>query len=811
MKRKLLLIIMLVAGGAALSVKADELRNPFTSVSLLDSSRVHDLDEVIIISQPKEFFRLRQQPLSSSMFSFQDINKLGIRDLRELSQYVPSFVMPNYGSRLTSSVYVRGIGSRVNSPAVGVYLDGIPVMSKAAFNLHNYQLERVDILRGPQGTLYGQNTEGGLVRMYSRNPFSYQGTDVNLGYGSRNYRNLEFAHYNKVNEQFAFSLAGFYDGQNGFFRNQTTGDRADKYNEAGGKLRLMYQPTKRLGFDFTTNYQYVRQNAFPYGVLNLETGKTAQPSSTYTGNYRRNTLISGLNITFKANSFDFNSTTSYQYLKDYMLMDQDYLPVDYMHLIQRQFQNSLTQEFSLKSNHAVGGFWHWTLGSFFSAQWLKTEGPVFFDKDMTGMMGNLIQSQMYNGILSAMAGGMVAKGLPEATAQQLAAASIAKAGGVVVNSIEMGAPGLYRTPQYNLGFYHESNFDLSKKLIFTLGLRYDYTRTQIDYQSSAYMTMDASVMGVEASRTLQTLVENRLHNDFNQLLPKFALTYKFNDGSNVYATLSKGYRAGGYNIQMFSDILNTELMSNSKKVMNGNYTVSHTDADYANITKTISYEPETSWNYEVGTHLNLFQNRVHFDFSGYYMQIHNQQLSVMASNFSYGRMMVNAGKSYSCGIEASLRGSAFSDHLDWALSYGLTHAVFKDYTDEKVVEGKTVTVDYKDKKVPYVPMHTLAARADYRIDVNEGALKAIVLGANMNAQGRTYWDEGNTFSQKFYAVVGAHADADLGNVKVSLWARNLTNTDYNTFAVSSSATQAPEYFAQRGNPIQVGVDVKLHF
>ena len=93
--------------------------------------------------------------------------------------------MPNYGSRLSSSVYVRGIGSRVNSPAIGLYLDGIPVMSKSAFNLHNYQLSRVDVLRGPQGTLYGQNTEGGLVKMYSHNPFDYQGSEVKLSYGSK--------------------------------------------------------------------------------------------------------------------------------------------------------------------------------------------------------------------------------------------------------------------------------------------------------------------------------------------------------------------------------------------------------------------------------------------------------------------------------------------------------------------------------------------------------------------------------------------------------------------------------------------------
>ena len=80
--------------------------------------------------------------------------------------------MPSYGSRLTSSFYIRGIGSRINNPAIGVYLDGMPLLTKSAFNQHIYQIDRIDILRGPQGTLYGMNTEGGLVRIYSKNPLA---------------------------------------------------------------------------------------------------------------------------------------------------------------------------------------------------------------------------------------------------------------------------------------------------------------------------------------------------------------------------------------------------------------------------------------------------------------------------------------------------------------------------------------------------------------------------------------------------------------------------------------------------------------
>lgn len=766
-----------------------------------DSSKVFDIDEVVVVSQPKETFRLRQQSLSSTSVSGFQMQNLGTRDLRELSSYIPNFVMPNYGSRLSSAMYVRGIGSRVNSPAVGIYLDGIPVLSKSAFNLHHYQTSRIDVLRGPQATLYGQNAEGGLVRIYSRNPFEYEGTDVRLSYGSRYYRNAEVAHYHRINDQLAFSVAAFDDAQKGFFRNTHTGNRADKYDEAGVKMVLKARLGRGWNVDFLANYQYVDQNGFPYGKLDLETGKAALPSTTFDGTYLRHSLISGITATHDARDFSFASTTSYQYLKDEMNMDQDYLPIDYMSILQEQLQNSITQELTLKSNRPVGGFWNWTVGGFFSYQWLRTNGPVFFNEGMTQPIGNAIQMQMYNAILDAMAQRMIEQGMPEMAAKSAAEKAIEKAGGISLN-VDMAAPGLYHTPQWNLGFFHESNFQLTDRMTATLGLRYDLMHTAIHYDACAYMQMNANVMGQLGTYVLDSSLDHDACDNYSQLLPKLGLNLTVDElGSNVYATVSKGYRAGGYNIQMFSDVLQTELNANRKNAMRGDYSVSHTEEDYGRINNTIAYKPETSWNYEAGAHLNLFDNMLHLDLSAYYMKVTNQQLSVMAGNYGFGRMMVNAGKSHSRGLEASMRGQAFDGKLDWALSYGCTRAKFDEYVDG---EGEDA-VSYAGKYVPYVPQHTMAAMADCHL------AKWLTLGANVNAQGKTYWDNANTYSQKMYAVLGAHIDLNFDAIGVSFWGRNLTDSNYNTFAVDNSATGKKEYFAQRGNPFQCGVDVKLHF
>ena len=778
-----------------------------------DSSKVFDIDEVVVVSQPKEVYRLRQQSLSSTSFGSVQMQKLGTRDLRELSSFVPNFVMPNYGSRLSSAIYVRGIGSRVNSPAVGIYVDDIPVLSKAAYNLHSYQLSRVDVLRGPQGTLYGQNTEGGLVKMYSRDPFVYTGTDVQVGYGSKYYRNGEISHCQRFSNHVALSLSGFYEGQNGFFRNTHTGERADKYNEAGGKMHLKTRLNSGWNIDVLAHYQYVDQNGFPYGHLDLSTGETEQPASTITGNYRRNTLLTGLHATYQGDGYDFSSVSSWQYLKDHMRMDNDYLPADYIQMQQEQLENSMTQEFTFKSTRPVGGFWHWTVGAFFSADWLKTHGPVSFNEALTTPIANVVQQQMYQGIYRSMVAQMMAQGMAEAAAQRAAAAAIERAGGVSM-AVDMAAPGLYHTPQYNLGFYHESNFSITPRLKATLGLRYDYLQTKIHYESSACMAMTAHVMGREATYTLRSVLDGGCRNHYNQLLPKIGLSYAIGDEDgkpgalgNIYFTVSKGYRAGGYNIQMFSDILQAELNAHRQQAMRGDYDVPHTVDDYEHINNTISYKPETSWNYEMGIHHNLFDNMLHLDLSGFYMQVRNQQLSVMAGNYGFGRMMVNAGKSHSVGLEASLRGQLLNGMLDWGVNYGYTHAVFDEYVDGEGDEA----VSYKDKHVPYVPQHTLSAMADYRWELARKGLRSITIGANVSAQGKTYWDNANSYAQKVYGVMGAHVNVDFGGCTINFWGRNLTNTRYNTFAVDNAATGTKEYFAQRGNPFQCGADVKIHF
>ena len=142
-----------------------------------DTIKVVDVEEILIIASPKENRKLRELPTASTLLSQQDMQANQVTNLKGLSTLVPNIFIPDYGSKLTSAIYIRGIGSRINTPSVGLYVDNVPYIDKSAFDFNYSDIERIDVLRGPQGTLYGRNTMGGLIKVHTKSPFSYRCPD----------------------------------------------------------------------------------------------------------------------------------------------------------------------------------------------------------------------------------------------------------------------------------------------------------------------------------------------------------------------------------------------------------------------------------------------------------------------------------------------------------------------------------------------------------------------------------------------------------------------------------------------------------
>lgn len=780
------------------------------------------MDEVVVVSTYKETGSMRQQPSSVSLVSGQQMEEQHITSLKGVSSLVPNFFMPDYGSRLTSAIYIRGIGSRLNTPAVGMYVDNVPFADKSAFDFNFYDIERVDVLRGPQGTLYGRNAMGGIVKVHTRNPFLHEGSDINLGYATGdNHRHVSATHYHRVSDNLAFSGGGYYEGGNGFFTNQLTGRKADGMEAGGGRLRTLYKPNTRLLLDASLHYDYTDEHAYPYyytGELKAIHDASAETypdcvgkiTANHDGRYRRSLLNAGVNLEYKAEKWQLNAVTGYQNLRDRMFMDQDFLKPDIYTLEQRQRIHTFSEEVTFKSRRKAR--WEWVSGMSLMYQALRTDGPVTFYEDGANWLSGLVNASM-----------------PDVATIP----SLSKMGFSSMSVNFRNAPftmgGCFHTPTFNAALFHQSTVHLVDRLSAVVGLRVDLESNRMRYDAPA--TVDygftlanakAPMMQVDLQELSSQLRYNgKLSNVYLNVMPKFSLQYDLGSTGNVYFSLGKGMRSGGYNVQMFSDLLQGALradMMDGIKTGLADYLQKFTAMGMppyviASVTQSmeqnmphfevpdvesVTYKPEYSWNYELGTHLNLLDHKLQADAALFYLHTRNQQIARFAAS-GMGRMMVNAGKSESYGAELTLRYTP-NRHLAFMGSYGYTHATF---TDWELGEGTSYTGNY----VPFVPQHTVNFDASYAWLLRSRWAKRVVLGVNYHGAGPIYWTEANTVSQSYYSLLGARLALEMPHCCVSLWSKNLTDTRYNTFYFESVARG----FEQHGRPLQVGVDVKVSF
>lgn len=771
-----------------------------------DTGRVHDVEEAVVVAQPKENAKLRQQPVSASLFGTRQLETYGVSAVKGLSSLSPNLYMPDYGSRLTSAVYVRGIGSRINTPAVGLYVDNVPFADKSAYDFDFLDVARVDVLRGPQGTLYGRGSMGGLLRVFTADPLTTYGTTLTLGATTRESgRHAAATTYLHPSDRFALSLGAFYKGDEGFRHNTTTDKKADGGDAAGGRLRAVWQPSRRVRLDYTAAYQYSDERSNPYvyeGPADADATDAyptlrGQISQNRQSKYRRSFFNTGLSATFSLPRTTLTSITAYQFLQDRLYMDQDYLRADIFSLEQRQRMQSISEELTLKGR--TGRHWEWTTGAFFLYDYKHTAVPVTFYDDGVAYLNNTFSGVMPSFI------------------------------GLTLTDQELPFRATLKTPGINVAAFHQSTVkDLFLKgLSLTVGLRldYDYHRLTLaspaaDYHYNFALQMPAFGLNLNRAFTTDAAFSGRdSHGDW-QVLPKVALQYQLKKGT-VYFSVAKGYRSGGYNLENYSD-LSQNLLRRNIMLQVRDYSVETIEAlpmpdaskqaaiagmtgmidkqtPEAPVVSDLAYKPEYSWNHEIGTHLLLLDGTLQLDAAAFVLSTHNLQMAKFAPS-GMGRVIVNAGRSATWGVEAQLRYALLAERLTLSAAYGLAHSEFTKYA----LDSET---DYEGNRVPYAPQHTAALSADFRQPLTRGALKAWYVGLTVSGAGKIYWDEANAFSSPFTAQLSARAGLDFKHVSLALWGKNLTAASYKTFAFTSMSRR----FAQYGDPLHFGLDVTVRF
>jgi len=658
------------------------------------------LDEVVIQSF-KQSGNLNALPLAASTLTRMNLQNRNVLDIKDISSFIPNLFAPDYGAKLTSPVYIRGIGSKINAPSVGLYVDGVPYFEKSAFDFDLNEIETIEVLRGPQGTLYGRNTMGGLINVYTKSPLQYQGTFISASGGNYTNLNAALGRYGKINDRLGYAVSGNYNHSDGYFLNHYTGKKADGLNSGSVRARLEWRASPNLSFRLTQSVDYSNQGGYPYAPVDPATNTIGDVNYNEYSSYIRTMSSSGLSATYTAKQFSVNSQTSYQYVSDNQGIDQDFTPQSVYFAIQKQKQSTFSEEINIKSINSSR--YQWLFGAFAFNQQIDNDVVMNYEQ------------QNYS------------------------------------------TQKLYDTPTRGISFYHQSTFNdlLIHRLSLTLGLRYDYEKASDDYTAYKDSQDGRQPLGGDFSSKLS----------FNQLTPKFVLQYTLPAYRMLYASITRGYKTGGFNTSFERD-------------------------------EDRSFKPEYSWNYEIGAKGRFWENRIRAELCFFLIDWRNQQI-YQALPSGIGQMLKNAGHSRSKGIELSLQGNLFKNFILQA-NWGLTHATFLEYVQSN-------TIDYSGNYIPFVPSQTLGMAADYKIPIQSKLMDNLSINLQYTGTGKLYWAENNTLTQPYYGLLSGKISAVKGNATLSLWAKNITDTDYTAYSFAMGKQQ----FAQKGKPLTAGISVNL--
>ena len=712
----------------------------------------------------KQFSGLYDQPVSATVVGMGEIQLNEVNDIKTLSDLVPNFYIPDYGSRITSTIYVRGLGARMDQPVTGLNIDNLPVLNKDAYDLDIADIDYVQMLRGPQSVLYGRNTMAGLINVHTLSPMKWQGVRAMGEIFFRGSFRLRGGWYHKFNEKTAFSVNLGMNSIHGQYRNAYNG--APIGTEKSGSLRMKFEwrPSRTLSLLNTFSTSMVKQSGYAYEYVPAK-----EINYNDTCFYRRFLLNDALTLRFDFAEWMLSSISSVQYLNDNMTIDNDFLPDPYFTLTQKKRETTVTEE--ILARRSAGHAYQWLAGFFGFYRHLDMWAPVTFQD--TGI-DRLIESHRND----------ANPYYP-----------------IYWDSRNFVLNSDFTLPSFGLALYHESRYETGRWK-FSAGLRLDYEKIIMDYRSftNTSYTIYSNPSGIigspvselEPYRKVAIDIDDKGHltNEYLTLLPKVSVLYELpGETGNLYATFGKGYKAGGFNTNMFSDVLQQRLMS----IMGFGAAYSAEDI--------VKYKPEYSWNYEIGTHLDLGKKGLRkaftLDLSLFYIDCRDQQLTMYPDGTTTGRIMTNAGKTRSFGGEASLYCNPWST-LDLNVSYGYTNARFVRFFDG--------LQNYAGRRLPYAPSNTFFAQAIYAFQGNRLGDKSVILDINCRGTGSIYWNEDNSLRQPFYALLGASVTLKAPKWEIQVWGRNLTDTRYYTFYFMSMGNE----FIQRGEKISGGVTLRLN-
>jgi iron complex outermembrane receptor protein len=679
------------------------------------------IEDVLVTAQRRKE-SAQSIPVAISAYGADQLEKSGVVSIEQVAIKTPGAYFSSFGA-LRPQLYIRGIGTRSFDPgsesSVGVFVDET-YLGRASGSFGSLKdIERIEVLRGPQGTLYGRNTIGGAINVITKGPTDEFEGVVEAGISNFDGYEIFGAAGGPLNEDgsIKFRTAVWNTERDGYVTNLATGTDFQGVENRGGRLSLVFEPSDNLSINLKAEFVHdgdkagfggINQGTFgnpdavffahPNALPNL-----VSPQSSRAGILNQDPLLDRdastfiTRVDYDTDVATLTSITSYRTVEAFDSRDLDGSSLDAISQIGDEESKQLTQEFRLTSNPdggmSFGGEIDWIIGGFY----YEDES----DREDTFMLGS------------------------------------DSAVGASIDSIFAG----YESESYAV--FGQVTIHVTERVDLTLGGRYTKDKKTTGHTG---ITLDALPL-------IRSSYDTENSASYSSTDPRVVLSYKAAEDINLYASYSTGFKSGGFQFSPFNlaaaDVL---------------------------------FDPEEITTYELGIKSEWLDHRLRVNAAAYMYDYKNLQVSRIIDTPSGPQTLIsNAAGSEINGVDIEILARPF-DTLELSLSYGYLDASYDNY-EFTLDPGNPLTFDgTRMVRAPehtlnlgfewFIPIDAsiLSLRADYTTVSN---------AFHEPGEGREAFGSGIPLTaEDAYELLNLRATFEVGGYRISAYAMNVLDEDY---------------------------------
>ncbi len=700
------------------------------------------LEEIIVTARKREE-NIQDVAIAMTALSQTEIDRTFARDLKDLSSMAPNLVIDDtaQGPGGVAAIYIRGVGvadvEKSFDPAVGVVVDGVFIGANSGSILKSFDIARIEVLRGPQGTQFGRNTIGGVINVERTKPTGVLGGKVRAGYGDYDSYNIEGIFNFPLTDKIAVKLsAAKREQKEGYYKNVVSGHDIGREDYKSVGVNVLFTPTDSMEFEYTGNFERTDQDTPPLlntgqpGTLFCDVYGYCAPSltSTITGSRRAVASVALRppdpgGAAFYASTPDQLEPTNFNATFD----------VD-MHIL--EYRWAVNDHY-----HVDAIYGHWKSSETVFTDWdgtpemlYHTDRPGGWKQD-SGELRLTYTGDRFNWV----AGAFLWKSDFNIRLRSYIGFA---APGAVLDIAQFG----YQTTKSKALFF-EGDYAFTDALTLTVGGRY----TKDEKTSRARGFVDTSIpLSSGAPVDFAPGLSGDPSDSWNKFTPKASLKYHLNDNTMTYFTWSNGYRSGGFNSRVNS----------------------YTEA-------VTPYNEETVENFELGFKTEVLDNRVRFSADAYLMNYDDKQEEIHLPDELSGTgqktVVANAATAEMKGVEFEMQANV-TDNLYLRANLAYLDAKYKKFTFDDDGDPTTPEVDYSSLHLRRAPKWTGNLDATYEWPLGDNMMWARV-SYHYIASDYTDFTNAPELKNKPQDLIDASINFDYGNTRFSLFGRNLSNED----------------------------------